>query len=335
MADTGQVFIAYAREDVRAKTEIEETLRKMGYSTYADSGLQGGDEWRRMLDQHMRAAKAIVVLWSPASARSDEVKHEASTAITLGRYVPLFVRTQVELPEPYKVQHTLTLSSWDRDPVDPDFRKFGARLEHLVGRAPDVDWLRTSYLKRKRSAQRRTLGLFAVPAVLALSFAMLSIFGERLPTLPGPQQQQPSVAPNPLVPAPQPARDFMAEWRLLNSTWATGGFNADVASNHRDVLEFASAQGEGDATFWLGKLAERAGDEPERLLGLFRQADEQGSVLGRYEHALILFRSGAPGDRALACEKLGQVSRVRAYVVAGPAKGVAEHAADMLRHCAR
>ena len=64
-----------------------------------------GDEFHTVIDQELEKAKAIIVLWSPISVKSDWVLGEAQTARDLDKLVPIKI-ADCKLPVPYRSFHT-------------------------------------------------------------------------------------------------------------------------------------------------------------------------------------------------------------------------------------
>lgn len=88
MAD---VFISYARSDRDRIALISEALQTSGVSCWWDGNLAGGMEYSREIEGRIEAAKAVVVVWSPASVESTWVADEAELGRDAGKLVPLVI----------------------------------------------------------------------------------------------------------------------------------------------------------------------------------------------------------------------------------------------------
>jgi hypothetical protein len=82
MAD---VFISYAREDRGLVDELYEHIDKSGYTAWYDPDLLVGAQWRRVVPTEIRKCRALIVLWSENSARSDVVPLEVDEAARLDK----------------------------------------------------------------------------------------------------------------------------------------------------------------------------------------------------------------------------------------------------------
>jgi TIR domain len=70
------VFISYSHRDQEAMSQARETYEKLGVTTYHDDQLAAGDNYEQRLAEMIRAANVFHLLWSDASARSNEVRKE-------------------------------------------------------------------------------------------------------------------------------------------------------------------------------------------------------------------------------------------------------------------
>jgi hypothetical protein len=79
---TFDIFISYARHDQQFADQLEHDLQAAGYTTWMDrSRLEGGQNWRRELEQAIDHSQAIVVVLTPASVASVNVGIETNHAI--------------------------------------------------------------------------------------------------------------------------------------------------------------------------------------------------------------------------------------------------------------
>jgi TIR domain-containing protein len=117
MAD---VFISYARQDGSVAAHIRSVLTAAGVSVWWDREIQPGDAWGQSIRQHLKAAKAVVVLWSQRSIQSKSVLYEASSAFHSERYLGLVV-DDVQIPK--------------------KLRAFQSQIAHLDQRDKWIPWL--------------------------------------------------------------------------------------------------------------------------------------------------------------------------------------------------
>src|SRR6185369_1254274 len=76
-----EIFVSYdhATSTDRAQ-EITEALRSLGYTAWRDDDLPPHRAYAEVLQERVDQAKAVLVLWSKASVRSQWVRSEANRA---------------------------------------------------------------------------------------------------------------------------------------------------------------------------------------------------------------------------------------------------------------
>lgn len=135
MAD---VFISYKREEITWAARVAQALSEEGFSAFYDlddEGIHAGEEWDKRLEQELAAAKCCVVLWSPNSVQSANVRSEARRANTRGILVPAKIRA-CEAPIGLDALQEADLSQWRGDRADPQWRFLVDRgVARKVGRA--------------------------------------------------------------------------------------------------------------------------------------------------------------------------------------------------------
>src|SRR5262245_31544569 len=82
------VFISYAREDSDAAEALAHALEAHGLSVFWDRSIPAGHSFEDVIEGAITAAKAVVVLWSCHSVRSDWVRAEAAEGARRGILVP-------------------------------------------------------------------------------------------------------------------------------------------------------------------------------------------------------------------------------------------------------
>ena len=79
MAD---IFISYASVDRPIARRLADALEARGWSVWWDhSNLRGGEHFDRVIEEAIRGAKVVVVVWSKASVESGWVRDEATLAL--------------------------------------------------------------------------------------------------------------------------------------------------------------------------------------------------------------------------------------------------------------
>lgn len=167
MAD---VFISYKRDERRRADNIASRLRALGLEVWLDANIASGRSFDAEIEAALRAAKAVLVLWTPGSVASEWVRNEASAAKERGILLALMLEP-CELPIEFRaVQYEpLFANSFADD--HPSWVKVVERIKDLAGKRDAVD--RES--ERRIFRQKRNdilLWLLAWP-VGALAFAIV------------------------------------------------------------------------------------------------------------------------------------------------------------------
>lgn len=128
MAD---VFISYARSDKARVAPLVAAIESQGWTVWWDPDIAAGQEFDRQIAAELRAASAVVVVWTPTSVDSRWVRGEARDAADRGVLVPVRFE-RAELPIDVRAIHTTDLDGWGEDPRSPQvqelLRSIGAML---------------------------------------------------------------------------------------------------------------------------------------------------------------------------------------------------------------
>src|SRR5271154_3841966 len=95
-----EVFISYARSKEPEAERIDEALRALGYSVWRDDRLPSHRSFTEVIEERLRAAKAVVVIWCAEAVKSEWVQSEAD----LGRREHKLVQLTLDgaaLPMPF------------------------------------------------------------------------------------------------------------------------------------------------------------------------------------------------------------------------------------------
>lgn len=119
-------------------------LRGLGFSVWFDASLSAGDAFSDEIDREVRAAKVIIVCWSPAAATSQWVKAEAQVGFSKGNLVSTYVNgpDAFDAPVPFNSVHMEDLRGWAQRPSsrDPAWLSVLRRLGSLSGRLDVAEW---------------------------------------------------------------------------------------------------------------------------------------------------------------------------------------------------
>jgi adenylate cyclase len=126
------IFISYARSTERDAKRIGEALRALGYGVWRDDEIPAHRAYADVISERLRAAKAVLVVWSVEAAASEWVRSEAERARTERKLVQLNL-DGAELPMPFDQIQCADLSGWSGEDDHPGWRKVAASIGDLVG----------------------------------------------------------------------------------------------------------------------------------------------------------------------------------------------------------
>lgn len=101
--DNPDCFLSYARSSRRHVEALGGWLEANGFSVWFDKYIEGGARFPSVISARIDAARLVLVLWCPASIKSDWVLFEAARANKNGKLIPIRMRyLPVEaIPAPY------------------------------------------------------------------------------------------------------------------------------------------------------------------------------------------------------------------------------------------
>jgi|KBSMisStandDraft_5_1062788.scaffolds.fasta_scaffold13548_3 adenylate cyclase len=131
MPDTRDVFISYARPSEAQAHSIAEALREKGFSVWRDDELPAHRAYSDVIEERLKSAKAVVVLWSADSGKSHWVRAEADSAREAGTLVQARLDSALP-PMPFNQIQCADLSGWSGDTSAPGWRKLEDSVAALV-----------------------------------------------------------------------------------------------------------------------------------------------------------------------------------------------------------
>jgi adenylate cyclase len=149
------VFVSYARSNEPQARRVAEALGRAGFHVWRDDELPAHRAYAGVIEEQLRAAKAVVVLWSAEAAKSEWVRSEADAARQLGTIVQATADGSIP-PMPFDQIQCADLTEWDGETGSAGWRKLAASVEMLAGRAPaDVQFTAT--------ARKQTVSICVLP----------------------------------------------------------------------------------------------------------------------------------------------------------------------------
>lgn len=113
MAD---VFISYSKADRPHAEALADELELHGYKVWWDTALYGGEDFHDTILRALDDAKAVIVIWSESSVKSQWVRGEAQHAQSQQKLIPTkFAELrETDIPLIFRTLHTEPLEDRDR-----------------------------------------------------------------------------------------------------------------------------------------------------------------------------------------------------------------------------
>ena len=113
MAD---IFVSYAKTDRSLASKLVAMLEAEGWKVWWDTSLTIGDDFRNEIMTELSRARAVIVIWTDASIKSDWVRSEAGRAQADRKLIPVKLAhlNYKDLPPPFDVLHTENVGEEDK-----------------------------------------------------------------------------------------------------------------------------------------------------------------------------------------------------------------------------
>jgi len=126
------IFISYARSTATQAETVAGGLRALGYTVWRDDALPAHRAYAEVIEDKLKAAKAVVVIWSADAAKSDWVRAEADAARHARTLVQLSI-DGVAPPMPFNQIQCADLAGWTGAADAPGWRKVVESIAELAG----------------------------------------------------------------------------------------------------------------------------------------------------------------------------------------------------------
>jgi adenylate cyclase len=130
MAD---VFVSYARSDKARVAPLVAAIEARGWTVWWDPEIDAGQQFDDQIEAELKAAKAVLVVWTPTSVSSRWVRGEAREAADRGTLVPVRFES-ASLPMDVRAIHTTELDGWGEDPQSAPFQALLRSLTAMIAR---------------------------------------------------------------------------------------------------------------------------------------------------------------------------------------------------------
>jgi TolB-like protein len=125
------IFLSYNREDSAVAKLFANEFVQEGLEVWWDQTLRSGETYDEVTEAALRAAKAVVVLWSPRSVVSHWVRAEATIAHRAKTLIPATIEP-CDKPVMFELTQTADLAHWQGEPDDPAWQAFLGDVRRTV-----------------------------------------------------------------------------------------------------------------------------------------------------------------------------------------------------------
>lgn len=167
------VFLSYDREDAEKARLIAAALEKAGHSVWWDLHVRGGAQFSKVIEEALKAADAVVVLWSERSVDSAWVRDEAAAGRDTGRLVPISL-DRTEPPLGFRQFQTIDLSGWRARGRVPRIDELVAAIDELGGSGGTT--VPQPPIASGQASERSRRGLAIVAAAIGVLLVAAALF---------------------------------------------------------------------------------------------------------------------------------------------------------------
>lgn len=149
------VFISYARGDQSEAERLAKRFTALGLTVWYDIGLTPGLDYAREISAKLHEAKAIVVCWTNAAAKSRWVFSEALVGLHRDNMVPISLDETLP-PVPFASLQAIPMQKWSGRYRHTGWRALLDRLSAILGQ-PDLRDRDEAHAQRRRPGKALTV----------------------------------------------------------------------------------------------------------------------------------------------------------------------------------
>jgi adenylate cyclase len=125
------VFVSYCRPSAQVAEQAATALSSIGYDVWRDDQLPAHRAYGDVIEEKLRSAGAVIVLWSSDACQSQWVRAEADYARQAGTLVQASLDGTIP-PLPFNQIQCADLSGWDGSDQAPGWRKVAQSVAALA-----------------------------------------------------------------------------------------------------------------------------------------------------------------------------------------------------------
>jgi TIR domain/Protein of unknown function (DUF1566) len=129
------IFVSYSQSDRAKARMLADALQREGWSVWWDPKIPPGRTFDEVIEQELKRAKCVIVLWSKTSVTSRWVKVEAAEGNRRSILIPARIQDDVEIPLEFRYVHASRLTDWEGQPDHTEFGALRDAVAELLGDA--------------------------------------------------------------------------------------------------------------------------------------------------------------------------------------------------------
>lgn len=162
------VFLSYDREDIGRAKSIAAVLEKAGHEVWWDRHIKGGAQYSNEIENALKHAEAVVVLWSQRSVRSAWVRDEAAAGRDSNRLVPVTL-DKTAPPLGFRQYQNISLKNWKGDFQSSEVSQLLTSIDGLSGETTLPPHQAEGSDRKKLALPIRAIAAVAIVLLVALA----------------------------------------------------------------------------------------------------------------------------------------------------------------------
>src|SRR5262245_4963683 len=132
-----EIFLSYTSSDRPLARKVADALESLGMSVWWDREIPLGKNFDSVIEERLKAARCVIVLWSADSVRSRWVRAEASSAAARECLIPVRI-DRVASPLEFSLILAAELLDWDGNTTHPEFLRLVDAVQEMLRKPPSA-----------------------------------------------------------------------------------------------------------------------------------------------------------------------------------------------------